>query len=183
VTNHWIADRAVRLRLAILVVILGYLGIIVASHFVPLPVFLEGPLVITGWLFLVGLILWARLRRIDTRPSAQRPMNEMLRPWVLTATYGALAGGALFLAIIWDVPSLCHGPVPLNCVKGYAWSTDNGHYYHTTAAGTYAEISREIYVQEVGFDLRSAAVFGVLALCAAWVGAAVLRPSSRAPDS
>jgi hypothetical protein len=176
------ADRAVWLRLVIIVVILGYIAIIVASHFVPLSVFLVGPMAITGWLFLPFLFLWARLRRIDTRPSAQPPMKEMLRPWVLTALYGALVAAALTLAIVWDVPSFCHGPVPLNCVKGYAWSADNGHYYHTTAAGTYGEISRETYVQEVGFDLRSAAVFGVLALCAAWIGAGVFRRSSTGPQ-
>jgi branched-subunit amino acid ABC-type transport system permease component len=176
------ADRAVRLRLVIIVVILGYLAIIVASHFVPLTVFLAGPLVITGWLFLLGLFLGARLRRIDTRPSAQPPIREMLRPWGLTAIFVAVAAVALFLAIGWDVPSFCHGPIPVNCVKGYVWSSDSGHYYHTTAAGIYAEISQQTYIQEVGFDLRSAAVFGVLALCAAWIGAAVFRPLSRAPD-
>jgi hypothetical protein len=177
------ADRAIWLRLVFMVVILGYVAVIAASHFVPLPVFLEAPLVITGWLSLVGLIGWATIRRIDSRPEAQPPMREMLRPWVLTATFGALAAIALFLAIAWDVPSFCHGPVPLNCVKGYAWSADNGRYYHTDAAGIYSEISQQRYVQEVGFDLRSAAVFGVLALCGGWISAAVLRQSRRSPDS
>jgi hypothetical protein len=173
----------VRLRLAIIVVILGYLAIIVASHSVPLPVSLEGPLVIVGWSFLPGIYVWGRLRRVDMRPVAQPPAREMLRPWTLTIAFGALAAVALFLALGWDVPSFCHGPVPVNCVKGYQWSTDNGHYHHTNADGIYAEISQQTYVQEVGFDLRSAGTFGILAMCLAWVGAAVLRSASTPRNS
>ena len=30
-------------------------------------------------------------------------------------------------------------------------------------------------IEEVGFDLRSAAAFGVLALCGAWIGASLFR--------
>jgi hypothetical protein len=171
-------DQAIGVRLALIPVLVGYIAIISVSHFTPLPRFLEAPLALTGFLFLVGLLLWARLRRIDTRPSAQPPARELLRPWALTAVFGALVAVALFLAIVWDVPSFCQGPVPLNCVKGYAWSIDSGHYYHTTADGTYAEISRQTYIQELGFDLRSVAVFGVLVLCGAWIGAAVLRSAS-----
>lgn len=165
------------------VVILGYLAVIVASHFVPLPVILEGPLVLFGWLFLPGLFVWGKIRRVDMSRSAQPPAREMLRPWALTATFGALAAVALFLAMGWDVPSFCHGPVPVNCVKYYQWSVESGHYYHTIASGIPAEISEQTYVQEVGFDLRSAAAFGVFALCLAWVAAAVLRRPSKAPDS
>jgi hypothetical protein len=173
-----ILDPATWIRLVLMATLFGYLAIIWVSHLVPLSPFLTGPLALTGWLFLPGLFLWARLRRIDTRPSAQPPLRELVRPWALTATFGALAAVALFLAIGWDVPSFCHGPVPVNCVKGYQWSTDNGNYYHTIFEGPSAEISQQQYVQEVGFDLRSAAVFGVLALCAAWVAAAVFRPVS-----
>ena len=174
-----ILDQTMWVRLSLMAVLVGYIAIISVSHFIPLPHFLEGPLVITGWLFLLGLFLWATLRRIDTRPKAQPPISELLRPWALTAAFGALAATALFLAIVWDVPSFCHGPIPVNCVKGYVWSVDNGHYYHTTWNGTYGEISQQTYIQEVGFGLRSAAVFGVLSLCAAWIGAAVFRPRNR----
>jgi hypothetical protein len=174
----WILDQAIWIRLAVMASLFGYLVIIWVTHFVPLPPFLTAPLALTGWLFLPGLFLLARLRRIDTRPSAQPPLGELLRPWALTATFGALAAVVLFLAIGWDVPSFCHGPVPVNCVKGYQWSTDNGHYYHSIEEGPQVEISQQTYVQEVGFDLRSAAVFGVLALCGAWVAAAVFRPAN-----
>lgn len=176
-------DQAMWVRLALIPVLIGYIAIIWVSHFTPLPRFLEGPLALTGFLFLIGLLLWARLRRIDTGRSTQPPVKELLRPWTFTAAFGALVAVALFLAIVWDVPSFCQGPVPLNCVKGYAWSIDNGHYYHTTAAGTYAEISRQTYVQELGFDLRSVAVFGVFILCGAWIGAAVLRSASTHADA
>jgi hypothetical protein len=156
-------------------VLFGYLVVISVSHFIPLPLFVQFPLVLTGWLFLPGLYVWGRLRRIDMRPSAHPPVTEMLRPWALTATFGALAAVALFLAIGWDVPSVCHGPVPVNCFQGYEWTTEDGRYYHTTADGTHAEISQHTYVSEVGFDLRSAAAFGLFAMCLAWVAAAVLR--------
>ena len=179
----WMADRAVRIRLVMVVVILGYLAVIVASHFVPLPVSLEAPLVLVGWLFLAGLLVWVRLRRVDMSRGAQPPAREMLRPWALTATFGALAAVALFLAIGWDVPSVCHGPVPVNCVKYYKWSVESGHYFHAIEGGLPTEISLQTYIQEVGFDLRSAAAFGVFALCLAWVAADVLKRSSKAPDS
>ena len=169
-------DRTNWIRLALIPILLGYLGISWVAHFLPLPDFLTVPLALTGWLFLPGLYVWARLRRIDTR--SRPPLREMVRPWALTATFGALAAVALFLAIGWDVPSFCHGPVPVNCVKGYQWSTENGLYYHSIEEGPRVEISRQMYVQEVGFDLRSAATFGVLALCCAWVAAALFRTVS-----
>jgi hypothetical protein len=179
-TQPWITDRAVRVRLAIIFVLLGYLVIIVASHFIPLPLFLQPPLVLVGWLFLPGLYVWGRLRRIDTRRSALPRFREMLRPWALTAIFGALVAVALFLAIVWDVPGSCHGPVPVNCFRGYNWSTDDGRYFHTTSYGAApSEISRQTYLKEVGFDLRSSAAFGVYAMCLAWIGAAALRLSSR----
>src|SRR5712692_5876735 len=161
-----------------MVVLVGYVAIIWVSHFIPLSVYLVGPMVLTGWLFLLGLYVWARLRRIDMRTGARPPLTEMLRPWALTATFGALAAVALFLAIGWDVPTFCHGPVPVNCVKYYQWSIDNGRYYRPISDGPQAEISQQTYIQEVGFDLRSGSVFGVLALCAGFIGAAVLRPVS-----
>lgn len=171
-----ILDQTIWVRLVLIAVLLGYIAIIWVTHFVPLFPFLTGPLALSGWLFLPGLYLWARPRRIDTR--TRPPLRELGRPWAVTAIFGALAAVALYLAIGWDVPTFCHGPVPVNCVKGYQWSTDNGHYYHTVYEGPQVEISPQTYVQEVGFDLRSAAVFGVLALCGAWVAAAVLRPVS-----
>jgi hypothetical protein len=173
-----IVDQAIWIRLALMAVLVAYLAIIWTSHFIPLSVYLVGPMVITGWLSLLVLFLWARIRRIDTRPSAQPPVRKMLRPWALTLAFGALAAVALFLAVGWDLPSFCQGPVPVNCVKYYQWSIDNGRYYHTISEGPQTEISQQMYIQEVGFDLRSASVFGVLALCGAWVGAAVFRPVS-----
>jgi hypothetical protein len=102
----------------------------------------------------------------------------MVRPWALTATFGALAAIALFLGVSWDVPSFCHGPVPLDCVKYYQWSTDNGRYYHSIEEGPQVQISRQTYIHEVGFDLCSAAVFRVLALCGAWIGTSLFRRGS-----
>ncbi|HEV2029287.1 MAG TPA: hypothetical protein VGS16_12275 [Candidatus Dormibacteraeota bacterium] len=107
-----ILDQAIWFRIVLMAVLLGYIAIIWVTHFVLLPPFLTGPLALTGWLFLPGLYVWARLRRIDTR--ARPPLREMVRPWALTATFGALAAVALFLAIGWDVPSFCHGPLPVN---------------------------------------------------------------------
>jgi hypothetical protein len=171
-----ILDQATWIRLAVLATLFGYLAIIWVSHFVPMPPVLTGPLALTGWLFLPGLYLLARLRRIDTR--SRPPLREMVRPWALTAIFSALAAVALFLAIGWDVPNFCHGPVPVNCVKYYQWSTDNGRYYHSIEAGPQVEISQQMHIEEVGFDLRSAAAFGVLALGGAWVAAALFRTVS-----
>jgi hypothetical protein len=96
----------------------------------------------------------------------------MLRPWALTVAFAALAAVALFLAIAWDVPNQCS--LTINCVKGYEWHTGDGKYFHTIE-GVSAEISQTAYLREVSSHLRSAAAFGVFAMCLAWYGAAVLR--------
>jgi hypothetical protein len=172
-----IGDRAISVRFAIAVVLLGYAVIIWMSHFVAFPLFLGGLMALLGWLFLPGLYLWARLRRIDMRRAAQPTVKALLRPWAMTAAFGALAAVALYIAIGWDVPSFCQGP--LTCTKYYHWSMSDGHYYHTISEGPQAEISQQGYVQEVGVDLRSAATFGVYAMCLAWVAAGVLRAPSQ----
>src|SRR5258706_6677416 len=117
-------DQTTWIRIVLMATLVGYIAAIWVTHFIPLSSVLTVPLALTGWLFLPGLYVWARLRRIDTRSSP--PLTEMVRPWALTATFGALVAVALFLAIGWDVPSFCHGPIPLNCVKGYQLSTANG---------------------------------------------------------
>ena len=174
-THGWTADGAIWVRLVLVTVLLAYAVIVSVSHFTPLPNFLGSLLALIGWLFLPGLYLSARLRRIDTSRAAQPPVRELFRPWALTAAFGALAAATLFVGVVWDVPSFCHGPVPVNCFRGYQWSIDNGRYYHTTADGTHAEISQVAYVQETGFDLRSTAMFGVFAMCLAWLAAGALR--------
>ncbi len=156
--------------------LVGYIAAIWVTHFIPLSSVLTVPFALTGWLFLPGLYVWARLRRIDTR--ARPPVREMFRPWALTAALGALAASALFLAVVWDVPSQCPGPLPLNCFQRYSWTIDSGHYFHSILEGPQMEIDRDTYIHEVGFDLRSASAFGVLALCGAWIGAVLFRPRS-----
>jgi hypothetical protein len=170
-------DRALWIRLVIVAVLLGYLAIIFISHFAAFPLFLGGLMALTGWLFLPGLYVLARLRRIDLSRAAQPRLKDLLRPWVMAAGVGVLAAVALFLALGWDVPSFCHGP--LNCTKGYQWSANDGRYYHTPPEGTVAEISRQTYIDEVGVDLRSGATFGVYAMCLAWLAAGALRAPSR----
>jgi hypothetical protein len=165
------------------VVLVGYLAIIMVTHFVALPLELEVPLASTGWLFLPGLYVWSRLLRLDTSRGAQPRVKELLRPWALTAGFGVLAGVVLFLAIGWDAPTFCRGPVPVNCLQGYHWSVDSGRYYHTIFEGPPVEISQYQYRQEAGFFLRSAASFGIFALCLAWVAAGGLRARSKAADS
>jgi hypothetical protein len=179
-TQPWIADRAVWARLAIMLVLVGYLAVIVASYVVLLPLFLEGPLVLVGWLFLPGLYVWARLRHIDTRPRPLSQWRSMFRPLALTVTFGAVVAVALFLAMAWDVPSRCH--VSINCVKGYEWRIDNGKYYHAIE-GLSAEIGQQAYLQETGTFLRSAATFGLYAMCLAWFASAGLRPRSTGPPT
>jgi hypothetical protein len=176
-------NQAIWIRLALALVLLAYIAFMLGSRLIPLPAFFTFPLALTGWLFPLGLFLLAKVRRIDTRPSAQPPIRDLLRPWALTAAFGAFAAAALFLSVGWDVPGVCHGPVPLNCFQEYQWSTDDGHYYQTILEGPRAEISRQTYISEVGFDLRSAADFGVLALCAAWTVAGVFKRASTGPAS
>jgi purine-cytosine permease-like protein len=105
-----IVDRAIWIRLAIAAALLGYIAIIFVSHFAPFPLFLGGLMAFLGWLLLPGLYLLARLRRIDMSRAAQPRVKDLLRPWVMTAGFGALAAVALFLALGWDVPGFCHGP-------------------------------------------------------------------------
>ena len=161
-----------------IVVLLGYIAIIVATAAYPLPLYMEAPLVFVGWLFLPGLYVWSKILRIDTRASPHRPTRDWLRPWALTVAFGAIAIVAVYLAAAWDVPSRC--PVSLDCVKGYEWRTENGKYYHVIE-GVTTEISQKDYAQEIGIDLRSAAAFGVYALCLAFVATAVLMPPSAGP--
>jgi hypothetical protein len=180
----WMLDRAMWVRLGIAVVLLGYIVIIWMSHFVAPPLFLGGLMALIGWLFLPALYLSARLLRVDMRRAAQPSVKALLRPWAMTAAFGALAAVALFLALGWDVPSFCHSP--LYCTKGYQWSTSAGHYYHTPPEAASAEISRQTFIDETGADLRTAATFGVYAMCLAWLAAGVLRAPSqprKAPDS
>jgi hypothetical protein len=172
-------DRAIWVRIVIGVVLLVYAVIISLSHFLAPPLFLGSLMAVIGWLFLPGLYLWARLRRIDMSRAAQPSVNDLLRPLALTVAFGACAAVTLVLAIGWDVPSVCHGPVPLNCFRGYQWATEAGRYYHTTADGTRAEISQQTYVQEVGFDMRSTASFGVYAMCLAFLAGGALRAPSQ----
>ncbi|HEY0830544.1 MAG TPA: hypothetical protein VGE99_05325 [Candidatus Dormibacteraeota bacterium] len=181
--QSWRNDRALGARLVIAIVLVGYLVAIWLSHLILLPHFLQAPLVLTGWLFLPGLFVVMKVRRLDMSRSAQPPVKELFRPWAMTAGFGVIAAATLVLAIVWDVPTFCHGPVPVNCMKGYQWSVDAGHYYHSFQEGTRTEISQQRYFQEVDFDLRSAAAFGVCALCLAWIGAAGLRASPRAPSA
>src|SRR5216683_1274860 len=103
-------DETIWIRLAIAAVLLGYAVIMWMSHLVPPPLFLGGLLALIGWLFLPGLYLLARLRRIDMSRAAQPPVKELLRPWALTAAFGAFAAATLFLAIGWDVPNVCDVP-------------------------------------------------------------------------
>jgi hypothetical protein len=58
--------------------LVGYIAAISVTHFIPLSSFLTVPFALTGWLFLPGLYVWARLRRINTR--ARPPVREMFRP-------------------------------------------------------------------------------------------------------
>jgi hypothetical protein len=177
--KSWSADRALPARLLIATVMVGYLVVIWVSHFTLLPHSLQGPLVLIGWLFLPGLFVVSKVRRLDMSRSAQPPVKELFRPWAMTAGFGVIAAAALFLAIVWDVPSFCNGPVPVNCMQGYQWSVDAGRYYHSFHEGALTEISQQRYFQEVDFDLRSAAAFGVYALCLAWIASAGLRAPPR----
>jgi hypothetical protein len=59
--------------LVLVVVMVGwYLAIVLASHFLPLPVFPDLPLVLVGWLFLGGLFVWGSLRRVDMIAALSR---------------------------------------------------------------------------------------------------------------
>ena len=157
-------------------ILLGYVVFIVMSHSVVLPPILDVPLVLVGWLSVLALFVWTRF----TGEHRPQELIDLLRPFPFTIAFAIVAASALFLALGWDVPSLCHGD-PINCVKGYDWSTDNARYFHTTADGIHGQISANIYLQEVGQHLRSAATFGVFALCGAFVVAPVVGPAPGAP--
>jgi len=165
-------DPAVRLRVGLTAALLCYLAAIVVTGFVPLSSSLEIPLAFGGWLFLASLVVSANLRR--RRYSSRRVLRAIIWPLPLAVAFGVLLVIVSYFALAWHVPAACTAG-SLNCFKGYHWSVEAGSFFHVMPDGSSAQISRDIYIAEVGTYLRSAAAFGVYSLLLAWVASGALR--------
>jgi len=172
-------------RAAVGLLMLAYLGIIVASHSIPLSPDLEIPLGVGGWLaFAIVLALIARRRGV---------IVVSIKPWplILHLIFATMAGLTLYFAFSGNLPTDCkHGAD--SCLKIDNWRTSAGHYYrqypydsqgNDDAGAPWVEISRQLYVAEVGTRLRLSAQFGVGMLCVSWVLTSGLNAIRRADDS
>jgi hypothetical protein len=158
-------------------VVVGYIGAMLATGVLELPPVLDVPLALTGWLLFAGLAVWALWRH--RKYSTHDLVHALAHPWPLTAAFVLLVLIASYLAIAWRLPAACNG-TSLSCFKGYEWSTAANLFYHTTPDGLREQISRVEYIQEIGVHLRSAAAFGLYSTCLAWAVASVLeRPANK----
>lgn len=163
---------------------LAYLGVIVASHSIPLSPVLETPLAVAGWLAF-AIVLALIVRRKGEIVVSVKPW-----PLILHLVFAAMAGLALYFAFNGNLPTDCtHGAD--SCLKIDSWRTSAGHYYrqfpydsqgNSDVGAPWVEISRQLYVAEVGTRLRLAAQFGVGTLCVSWVltaGLNAMRPADN----
>ena len=162
-------DPAVGVRIAILGILAFYIGVIVSSRALALSPDFEIPLVMLGWIVLIGLIALNFRRRSRWRLD----VRWVLRPLVLTLIFAALVATATYLAL-GGVPSECHGSA-FGCMKGYQWRVEDGNYFRIGFENEQTQITQVVYVQEVGNRLRSASIFGLYCLCPAWILAAGAR--------
>jgi len=167
-------------RLILTVVIANYVAGIIATGLVPLSPALDVPFGIGGWLLFATVVVWGLFQRRKVGTDAI--VASLLRPAPLAGIFAVLVLIASYFALAWQLPPACHG-ISLNCFKGYEWSSQDGRFYHVTAAGVGAQISRATYITQVGVHLRSAAAFGVYSLCFAWAAATTLGPTPRGSRS
>ena len=162
--------ETVGVRIAILGILAFYIGMIVGSRVLVLSPDFEIPLVMLGWIVLIGLIALNFRRRSRWRLD----VRWVLRPVVLTLIFAALVAAATYLALGLGLPSECHGSA-FGCMKGYQWRVEDGIYFRIGSENEPTRITRDVYVQEVGSRLRSASIFGLYCLCPAWILAAGAR--------
>lgn len=159
-----IKGAAIRVRLLILGILAAYVALMILSTAVLLPIDLELPLVMLGWIAFVGVLAWNARRLRGWRLNAA----GMLRPFVLTGVFACLVAAATYLALGWNVPSMCQG-LAVGCMKGYTWRVEDGQYFRVSRENQQNQISQNVYLLEVGNRLRSASIFGVYSLCLAWI--------------
>ncbi|GAC1506476.1 MAG: hypothetical protein NVS1B6_14360 [Steroidobacteraceae bacterium] len=175
------------LRIAILISTAAYGAFAFVSRASVFDPGLEAPLAFGGWLVLASLIVAAG---VPTRRWKASLPKGVLRPLPLTLAFLAVALTALALAVTSNTPVDCP-PTARSCIKIDEWKQSEGHYYrlypydvqgNSDRSQPWVEISRATYLAEVGARLRSAAAFGIGALCLAWfvVPAAVRTGSERA---
>ncbi len=157
---------------------LGYLFVSIASHWIPLSSVLEGPVALAGWLAIAVPLVFAEwLYR--WLPDGDGVITRSGMRWfrIMHLAFFAAAGLAFCFAVTGNLSLACPQHAT-SCVKIDNWKMSGGHYYRQhpyDSAGdddpgaAWVEISRPEYVTEVGTRVRQAAPFGVGMLCFAWV--------------
>lgn len=168
-----IGDPVIRTRLLILGILAVYVAMMVVSIAVLLPMELEIPLVMVGWMALLGVFAYNVRHLREWRFSGA----AFFQPLVLTGVFAGLVAAATYLAFGWDVPSACQGQ-PVGCMRGYTWQVEDGRYFRVTPENQRNQIPESVYVREVGSRLRSASIFAVYSLCFAWTLAAGIQKTA-----
>jgi hypothetical protein len=143
-----------------------FLLIMIASHWVPLSSALEIPLGLTGWLAIPVVLVILNWRGGGTGELA--PPRKGWR-WILPLVFAAAAGLAVYFAFTGNLSLACPQPAA-SCLKIDKWKMSGGRYYRQypydsqgsdDPGAPWAEISRPVYVAEVGTLLRDSAQFGI----------------------
>jgi hypothetical protein len=166
------------LRIILLAVALLYLAFMRASHTTPFDQGLQAPLAIGGWALAAAVMatVWWHGRGYSRR------FLKTLKPWKVLRgrrglmAYCAVMAGVLGIAAVVGLSGMssttCQNTAT-TCLKIDKWSEADGNYYrqypydsqgNDDPTAPWVQISRSVYVAEVGSQLRSAALFGVLSL-------------------
>jgi hypothetical protein len=164
VTLRLFAARAVAGLLMLL-----FLLAMIASHSVPLSSALEIPLGIAGWLAIPVVLVILNWGGTGTGELA--PPRRGWR-WVLPLAFAAAAGLAVYLAFTGNLSLACPQDAT-SCLKTDNWKMSGGRYYrqfpydsqgNDDPGAQWAEISRPVYIAEVGTRLRDSAQAGIAPL-------------------
>jgi hypothetical protein len=162
-----------------------YLSVVMASHSVPLSPALEIPLAVAGWLavpFVMALHYWQGRRYGESDARSLQPDWRVIQH----LAFAAAAALALYFAFTGNLSLACPQHAT-SCLKIDNWKMADGHYYrhfpydsegNDYPGASWVEISRPVYVAEVGTRLREAAKFGICVLSLAWL----LTLGLRRPD-
>ena len=156
--------------------LLLYLLALFFSHSVPLSSALEIPFAFTGWLALPCLSALIPSGTHQGGRAIMFPAWCWRWRWIPHVAFLAAAVLALYFAFTGNLSTACPDHAT-SCIKIDDWSMSGGHYYrrfpydsqgNDDPGAPWVEISRQVYVAELGTRLREAALFGVFMVCGVW---------------